>query len=141
MKRLNENGGKFSKPRAADETRQELLDGANPTIPFVREHCDCGPGQWVLVDELFHLYEQEHVKNGYSNIQSAKTTFGTNLKKAFPDVKKLERKAARPGGGGSRWTIAYYTGISINQESREPDVALGDEIVQKRSQLREKLGF
>lgn len=106
LDRLNANGGKFTQPRSAADTRQELKDNANEIHPFVREFCQLGEEQWVWVDEIYGVWAMNH--GGFKDDAKQRRRFGRLLSAGYPDI---EKKQKRNADGKMRY---YYQGISLN---------------------------
>ena len=75
LKRLYQNGGKFTRPSMSEIEINELKEESSPIRYMLNHHVTWAPDLWTSREELYALYcgicEEEHVKNpvGYRRIR------------------------------------------------------------------------
>jgi putative DNA primase/helicase len=77
--------GFFIQPDRSTESLREMEDLSSPVAAFVRDRCEVGPGLRVDVDDLYAAWRAWCEQEGHKFI-STKTTFGRDLRAAFPSI-------------------------------------------------------
>lgn len=94
--------GRFVEPAASQEAIQDLADLSSPVSAFVREQCQIGPDQRVLVDTLYALWRGWCEADGRHS-PSTRQMFSRDLQAACPTIR------TRKGTGDLR----FFDGISM----------------------------
>ena len=105
LRRLHRQG--FSEPAYQRAFIRKLEGLGSPIRDFVKERCELGTDKEVSTDDLYRAYEQwleddqvEHKQRG------DRARFGKNLKAAFPDIERKEKR------GLQRY---WYSGIALRR--------------------------
>lgn len=113
--------GHFTEPSASTEAVITMQDTASPMSAFVRELCQTGPTETVLVDDLWDAWSSWTEDNGVR--RGNKQMFGRNLGSVVSQAKRT-----RPRGDDGR-QVPTYTGIGLKPHS-------GDHNGKSRDSLR-----
>jgi putative DNA primase/helicase len=97
---------RFTRPASADETMTQLQDLASPVSAFLRDRCETGPKQQVLVDDLYAAWIEWAESNGQQ--KKSKAVLGRDLRAARPTI-----KVKQPGSGGNR--PRFYVGVGLKK--------------------------
>jgi putative DNA primase/helicase len=117
LRRLVENGNRFTRAPAFDEVIREMRDLASPVNAFVRQDCEVGVNLTVKVDDLYAAYRKWAEANGH-RIQ-AKETFGRDLLALPLGIRKTHpRDKEGPRKGKPIW---HYEGIDIRIDTDPGD--------------------
>jgi len=88
--------GHFIEPASSAEAKEDLEDLSSMIGKFVREQCTLGPDLTISVDVLYNRWTVFCHGEGQS-MASTKSTFGRDLKAAFPSTKKIRQRCAVTG--------------------------------------------
>jgi putative DNA primase/helicase len=106
LKRLDANGGKFSKPESASVLLDDMREGASPETAFLEDRCEKDPEGRVPRKTLFSEWRTWCKETG--NAPGTINEFGTGIRAAWPCIGD-----ARPVVDGER--TRFYTGISLQK--------------------------
>jgi len=123
LKRLMQNGFKFSYSKSADEIREIYTRASNPVKAFLDEETVEDPEAWIVKQDLYEAYK-EYVKKHKLQSPLSSTSFFMNVQK-YRKL-KTERKTV---GGERKW---IFVGIRLKNE-REKEEEEGNEDLYKFS--------
>lgn len=83
-----EKQGRFTEPASSADARTTMQDMASPTSAFVRERCQTGPEQRIVVDELWTTWKTWCEDNGHK--PGNKGVLARNLRSVVPQL-RIER--------------------------------------------------
>jgi putative DNA primase/helicase len=110
-----EKRGRFTQPTSAQESISTLGDLTSPMKVFLRDCCEFDPEYEVGIDALYKAYRSWADDTGHSKI--AKTTFGKELRAAFPRLRTRRHKDSKlkPGDPKSRKSDRqrFYVGLRL----------------------------
>jgi len=106
-RRLAERG-RFVQPATGSELLKESSDINSPITAFVERHCEADPMFEINLTDLFDAW-QIHCSDE-NHHAGDKAQFSKNLRAAFPDVKKVRRRA-EDGRQGN-----FCSGLRLNAE-------------------------
>jgi putative DNA primase/helicase len=103
LDRLNRNG-RFTVPKASEDSVNLMMDLASPMSAFVRENLVREPGKEIQVDLEFNEWKTYATENGHQ--VGSKSSFGRDLHAVVPELKMSQRTE-----GTKR--VRYYVNIGI----------------------------
>lgn len=105
LRRLKEQDG-FTEPLASVELLANYRRVVSPVTGFVEDWCETGPGLNGSCDDLYAAWCSWCSDNGHNS--GSKSTFGTHLSAAFPNIRRFRR---RLNSGGREY---FYEGMALN---------------------------
>lgn len=99
--------GYFVQPDSASDTIRNMEDLASPVMAFVRDWCDLDDAHSIRTDQLYGPYVTWCGNQNHNPTSS--NVFGANLAAAFPEIKKVRRRAE----GKQVWN---YAGIELKKD-------------------------
>jgi putative DNA primase/helicase len=97
--------GRFSQPAASAEALEEMEAAGTPHRVFVREVCELGADNEVPVQYLYERWAEWCKEGGRE--PGNKERFGSNLKSAFPGIRKIQKLLV------DKKRPYFYSGIGI----------------------------
>jgi putative DNA primase/helicase len=104
-RRIRERG-QFIQPDSGRESLGEMNDLASPVAAFVRDCCEVGLGEVVLVAELFAAWEKWCKTQGRERFAGTAQAFGRDLLAVEPHIRR-----SQPRDHGGR--VRVYQGIGL----------------------------
>jgi len=112
LKRLVQNGFRFSYSKSADEIREIYTRASNPVKAFLDEECVEDPEAWIVKQDLYEAYK-EYVKKHKLQSPLSPTSFFMNVQK-YRKL-KTERKTV---GGERKWV---FVGLRLKNEREKEE--------------------
>jgi putative DNA primase/helicase len=112
LKRLMQNGFKFSYSKSADEIREIYTRASNPVKAFLDEETVEDPETWIVKQDLYEAYK-DYVKKHKLQSPLSSTSFFMNVQK-YRKL-KTERKTV---GGERKWV---FVGIRLKNEQEKEE--------------------